>query len=179
MIRHKWKTGERVYLTALIPDDAEAITGWLNDSEITQYLSSHREIKSLELVREDVEKYIEGGGAFAIFDKTNDTMIGYCVLDGDNIKILIGEEEYRSKGCDAEAINFLLDFGFNMKNCSNICVSAYSHDARALACFEELGFAKRIVQRERLIRGKDKYDLIFFDMLAREYFEREKANAQL
>jgi RimJ/RimL family protein N-acetyltransferase len=176
-MRYKRMTGEKVYLTALISEDAETVTRWLNDPEVTQYLSEHREIKSLELVKEDMEEHIKTGAAFAVFDRDSDTMIGTCVLDGDGIMILMGEKEYWSKGCDTEAISFLLDFGFNLRNCGNISVSAYSHDTRSLALFEEIGFTKTVVQRERLIRGRDKYDLIFFDMLASEYFKREKTDA--
>jgi len=170
-------TGDLVYLTALIPEDAQAITGWLNDPEITQYLAEHREIKSLELVKEDVNKRIETGAAFAIFDVKTDTLIGYCVLDDDHLDILIGEKAYRAGGYGVEAMGLLMDFGYTYKNCGNILVSAYSHDARSIACFEAAGFKKTLVKRERLLRGREKYDLIYFDMLASEYFGRGKRNA--
>jgi RimJ/RimL family protein N-acetyltransferase len=172
-------SGGQIYLAALAPGDAGTITRWLNDPEITQYLDDHREIKSLERVREDVEKYIKTGAAFAIFDKETDIMTGYCVLNGDWIDILVGEKEYLSKNHGdhgAEALSLMLDFGFNLRNCACITVSAYSHNAEMLACFGKAGFKKTAVKRERLLRGREKYDEIYFDMLASEYFERSKTD---
>jgi len=133
----------------------------------------HREIKSLLTVRDEVAEMIKSDEAFAIFDKETDALIGYCQC-GDSLKFLLGEKDYWRKGYDIEALDFLLDFGFNIKNRNVIMVNAYSHDERALACYEQVGFKKTAIYRERLLRGKDKYDLIFLDMLATEYFQREK-----
>ena len=176
-MRYKRMDGEKVYLTALVQDDAETITRWFNNPDITQYLAIHREIKSLEMVKDLVDEYIKTGAAFAIFCKETDTHIGFIVLDDDNIEILIGEIEYRSKGHDTEAINFLLDYGFKLKNCNVIYIRAYSHNTMAVELYEKIGFKKAVVMRERLIRGRYKYDEIYFDMLASEYFRREQDNA--
>ena len=175
-MRYKRYIGEKVYLTGLLPDDAGAITKWVNDPEISEFLDSHRDVKSLDSVREDVEGYIKTGAAFAIFDAETDALIGYCVLDGGHMNLLIGEKAYWRKGYDAEAVRFVLEFGFNLKNCTSISACAYAHDTRMLAFFEEAGFHKTAVMRERLLRGRQAYDLVFFDMLAREYFERTKSN---
>ena len=176
-MRYKRLTGEKIYLSALIPDDAENITGWFNNQEITQYLSIHRQVKSLEIVKEDVTEYIKTGAAFAIFCKETDKIIGFIVLDDDSIEVLIGEMEYRSKGYDEEAIEFLLDYGFNLKNCGIIYITAYSHDKEALTLYEKMGFNKALVMREVLIHGRNKYDKIYFDMLASEYLRRGQSNA--
>ena len=176
-MRYKRMVGEKVYLTALIPDDAETITRWFNNPDVTQYLAIHNEIKSLETVKEDVERHIKTGAAFSIFCKETDIHIGFIVLDDENLEIFIGEIEYRSKGHDREAISFLLDYGFNLKNCNIIYIRGYSHDSASIVLYEEMGFKKALVMRERLIRGRDKYDEIYFDMLASEYFRKEQDNA--
>jgi len=176
-MRYKRMIGEKVYLTGLIQDDAKNITKWMNDPEITEFLDAHREVNSLNSVNEQVAEFIKTGTAFAIFDIKTEALIGYCVLDCGNINLLIGEKAYWHKGYDTEAVGFVLDFGFNLKNCNDISACAYSHDTRMLGFFEELGFTKTTVKRERLLRGRQKYDQIFFSMLAREYFERERQNA--
>jgi|GEM_PF-5293690 len=178
-MRHIKMTGETIYLTPLILDDAEVITGWYNNPEVTQYLSAHREVRSLETVKEEVEKRIKTGAAFAIFCKETDRLIGFIVLDGDYIEVLVGETEYRTDDFYMEAVNFLLDYGFNIKNCNILSVSAYSHDEAALALYEKLGLRKAVVKRERLLRGRNKYDEVYFDMLASEYFQRGKNDAEL
>ena len=61
-----------------------------------------------------------------------------------------------------------------------VTVSAFSHDTRALEAYEKAGFKKTCVYRQRLIRGRDKYDEIHMDMLAAEYWaaQREKESAE-
>ena len=176
-MRYKRMIGEKIYLTALILEDANVITEWFNTPEITQYLGIHREIKSLEIVKEDIEKYIKTGAAFAIFCKEMDALVGVIVLSEYGfIEIIISKVEYRLKGFDMEAVELLLDYGFNLKNCRVIRVSAYSHDTATLALYEKLGFKQSVVKRERLIFGRDKFDEIYFDMLASEYFKRRQDN---
>jgi len=164
-------TGEKVYLAALELNDAEIITKWYNDPDVTWYMDAHREVNSLQAIREMVDKMTKSNEAFAILDKSNDTLIGYCQCSGF-FDFLLGEKDYWHKGYDIEALGFLLDFGFNIRNHNIITVCAYSHDVRALECYKEAGFQKTNVYRERMLRGRHKYDLIFMDMLASEYFRR-------
>jgi len=173
MTRYARYTGEKVYLTALTLDDAEAITKWYNDPDVAYYMDEHREVKSLLTVREEVAEMTKSGAAFAIFDKENDILIGYSKC-GSSFEFLIGEKNYWHKGYDIEALGFLMDFDFNIRNRNIITVCAYSHDERALACYEEAGFKKVLTYRERMLRGREKFDLIFMDMLASEYFEMQR-----
>jgi len=165
--------GEKVYLTALELKDAETITKWFNDPEVTWYMDEHREMISLLTISEKVEKMTKSDEAFAIFDKSDDVLIGYCQCS-DFFDFLLGEKDYWHKGYDIEALGFLLDFGFNIRNHNIVTVCAYSHDERAILCYEKAGFKKTNVYRERMLRGREKYDLIFLDMLASEYFKGER-----
>jgi RimJ/RimL family protein N-acetyltransferase len=93
---------------------------------------------------------------------------------------LIGEKYFWHKNYDAEALEFLKEFCFNIRNENIVTVSAFSHDTRTLKVYEKAGFKKTCVYRQRLIRGRDKYDEIHMDMLASEYWaaqrERDGAN---
>jgi len=170
MERYKCYTGEKVYLTALALCDAEAITKWHNDPEVAQYGIDFREMKSLLTVRDEVNEMIKSGEAFAIFDKFTDKLIGYS----EGCEVLMGEKDYWYKGHDLEALEFLKDFCFNIRNENIVTVSAFSHDIRALNAYAKAGFKKTCVYRQRLIRGRDKYDEIHMDMLATEYWATQK-----
>jgi len=175
MERYKLYAGEKIYLTALAMCDTEAITKWYNDKEVAQYRADFREMKSLLTVQDESKEMINSGEAFAIFDKATDKIIGYSW----GCSILIGEKDYWHKNYDIEALEFLKDFCFNIRNENIVTVSAFSHDTRALEVYEKAGFKKTCVYRQRLIRGRDKYDEIHMDMLATEYWasqgEKERA----
>ncbi len=173
-----WKyTGEKIYLTAMIPEDAEIIVEWYNNPEITQYRGIHREVKTLQKVQKDVEEFIKTGGAFAVFSREAEKIIGFAVLDNDYLNILIGELDYSNDEIFAEVFGFLLEFAFVIKNLSLVLVSAYSHNTSALALYEENGFKKILVKRERLIFGRDKYDEIYFEITSEDYFKRGNPDA--
>jgi len=170
MVRHKRYVGEKVYLTALTMRDAEAIAKWHNDPEVAQYFIDFREMKSLLTVQDEVNEMIKSDEAFAIFDIVTDTIIG-CSWGAT---ILIGEKDYWHKGHDLEALEFIKDFCFNIRNWNIATVSAFSHDKRALAVYAEAGFKKTCVYRQRLIHGLNKYDEIHMDLLASEYWAAQK-----
>jgi len=170
MERYKRYIGEKVYLTALAPCDAEALTKWHNDPEVAQYSIDFREMKSLLTIRDEVNEVVKSGEAFAIFDKTNDKIIG-CSL---GCTVMMGEKDYWYTGHDLEALEFLKDFCFNVRNENIVTVSAFSHDTRTLESYTKSGFRKTCVYRQRLIRGRDKYDEIHMDMLATEYWASQR-----
>lgn len=170
MERYKRYIGEKVYLTALAMCDAEAVAKWHNNPEVAQYRIDFREMKSLLTVRDEVAEMIKSGEAFAVFDKATDKIIGYS----EGCSILMGEKDYWHNGYDVEALEFLKDFCFNIRNENIVTVSVFSHDARALETYAKAGFKRTCVYRQRLIRGRDKYDEIHMDMLATEYWVTQK-----
>jgi len=170
MERYRRYNGKKVYLTALAMCDAKAIAKWHNDPEVAQYCIDFREMKSLLTVQDEVAEMIKSGEAFAIFDKTTDRIIG-CSW---GCSILMGEKDYWHKGYDVEALEFLKEFCFNIRNWNIATVSAFSHDIRALEAYAEAGFKKTCVYRQRLIRGRNKYDEIHMDLLSTEYWATQK-----
>ena len=173
MERYKRYSGEKVYLTALAVSDAKSIAKWHNDPEVAQYRIDFREMKSLLTVQDEVKEMIKSDEAFAIFDKATDKIIGYS----EGCDIFIGEKDYWHKDYDVEALEFLKDFCFNIRNDNIITVSAFSNDIRALEIYAKAGFKKTCVYRQRLIRGLNKYDEIHMDMLASEYWATQNERA--
>ena len=170
-------TGDKVYLSPASADYANAFMKWANDGEVTQYAKDHRAVTSLPMVQENLEKMSKNELLFLIFDKATDALIGQCGFSYEDMKdrcagieLMIGEKDYWSKGYDNDALRLLLDHGFNVKKHNHIEAEAYSHNERALACYRQAGFKTEVVQREMLIRGDEKYDLIHMDILASEYF---------
>jgi len=168
MERYKHYDGDSIYLTALAMCDADTITKWHNDPEVAQYYADFREMKSLLTVQGEVKDMINSGKAFAVFDKSTDKLIGYS----EGCSIFFGEKEYWNYG--VETLEFLKGFCFNVRNENIVTVSAFSHNTCALDVYAKAGFKKTCVYRQRLIRGREKYDEIHMDMLATEHWAVQK-----
>ncbi|HHY71371.1 MAG TPA: GNAT family N-acetyltransferase, partial [Thermoanaerobacterales bacterium] len=113
---------------------------------------------------------------FAIVDlKTDESIgnIGFPKIDYINrtagLGIFIGNKEYWGKGYGVEAIELLLDFGFNILNLHNISLKVFSYNKPAIRCYKKVGFKEAGRLREAKQIAGQKYDDVFMDILATEY----------
>ena len=169
--------GERIYLSPRNVEDIEIFTQWMNDFYITDYTGRSHQVVSLQ----DEKEYLESGGdktTFAIIDEQKDEIIGTVGLHKiDNINrtatlgIFIGNRDYWSKGYGTEAIQLIIDFGFNYLNLKNIDLAVMEFNQRAVRCYQKCGF-KEIGRRRKckFINGKY-YDSILMDILAEDFKE--------
>ncbi len=169
--------GENIYLSPRNSEDVEIFTEWLNDFETTDYLDRSGTVMTLEAER----KYLEENSgnediAFVIVTLEDDKMIGTVCLEEINainrtatLGIFIGDKEYRNKGLGTEAIQLILDYGFNYLNLQNIRLNLMEFNERALKCYQKCGFKEYGRRRKcKFINGKF-YDSIHMDILAQEF----------
>ena len=164
--------GERIYLSPRNAEDVEQFTEWMNDFEVTDYIGRTAQMISLSWEKEYLEKNANPESTFVIVDLKDDVMIGTVSLEKINrvdskatLGIFIGRSEYRSKGYGAEAINLILDFGFNYMNLNS--------NERAKACYKKCGFKETGRERQgKFVNGKY-YDAIMMDILREEFKGRE------
>lgn len=170
--------GERIYLSPRNVEDVEIFTEWMNDFFITDYTGRSYSTITLQEEKAYLEKEQNNKSVFAIIDLQTDEIIGNVGLHEINninrtatLGIFIGNKNYWSKGYGTEAIQLILDFGFNYLNLNNIDLVLMEFNQRALKCYEKCGF-KEIGRRRKcnFINGKY-YDLILMDILAEEFTE--------
>jgi RimJ/RimL family protein N-acetyltransferase len=107
MAYFKKVVGKRIFLSPMNPDDAEIYAKWLNDLEISIYLTSAPNLYSLSKEKELLEKISREGYNFAIVDMEKEKTIGSCGLMNidmvnrmADLGIFIGDKEYWSKGLE-------------------------------------------------------------------------------
>lgn len=170
--------GERIYLSPRNVEDVEIFTEWMNDFFITDYTGRSYQTITLQEEKVYLEKEQNNKNVFAIIDVQTDEMIGNIGLHEINhinrtatLGIFIGNKNYWSKGYGTEAIQLILDFGFNYLNLNNIDLALMEFNQRALKCYEKCGF-KEIGRKRKcnFINGKY-YDAILMDILAEEFTE--------
>lgn len=170
--------GERLYLSPMNPEDAALYTKWLNDMEVTRWLGNARFMCTLAAERE----YLESGTKdnqhynFSIILRDGDRLLGSVGLKDVNpvyrtaaLGIFIGEAEDRSKGYGAEAIRLLLGFGFRWLGLHNIDLQVNSGNARAIACYEKVGFREYGRRREAIFTDGGRQDCVMMEVLTEEY----------
>ena len=85
------------------------------------------------------------------------------------VGLVIGDRAYWGKGYGFEAMQLLLDYGFNLLNLHNIMLGVFAFNQRALRLYQKLGFREIGRRRQaRMIAGQ-RHDVIFMDLLATEF----------
>jgi len=168
--------GVRIYLSPRNVEDVEIFAEWMNDFNITDYLGRSYQTITLQEEKAYLEKEQNNKNVFAIIDLETDEVIGNVGLHEINdinrtatLGIFIGNKNYWSKGYGTEAIQLILDFGFNYLNLNNIDLALMEFNQRALKCYEKCGF-KEIGRKRKcnFINGKY-YDSILMDILVEEF----------
>jgi RimJ/RimL family protein N-acetyltransferase len=91
--------------------------------------------------------------------------IDRCAMMG----IGIGEKNYWGKGYGQEALNLILDYGFNLLNLNNIMLGTFEFNQRSISAYKKVGFKEIGRRRQGMIIAGKKYDVIFMDLLAVEF----------
>jgi len=114
---------------------------------------------------------------YSIIDNGSNELIGNCgFTDIDHINqtsevgMFIGDKKYWNKGYGTEALGLLLDYAFKALNLHNISLRVYSFNERAIKTYEKIGFKITGKKREALLRGKERHDIIFMDILYDEFY---------
>jgi RimJ/RimL family protein N-acetyltransferase len=172
--------GNKCYLSPIDTNDVEKYVGWFNDLQIAENLTFYSKVINVENEKPFLEKLSKEHN-YSIIDKNTDELIGTCgfvELDNLNqtaeIAILIGDKNYWNKGYGSEALSLLLDYGFKSLNIHNIMLSVYSFNKRAIKLYEKVGFKIIGKRRDALKRGQETYDIIFMDILDKEFYETNK-----
>jgi RimJ/RimL family protein N-acetyltransferase len=171
--------GERVRLTALRPDDAQTMTHWYEDGEFGRLFDASAAfpktersiVKWLDEADRDQNSY-----ALAIRQLYGDDLIGYVDISGIQwthgtgwLAIGIGSPAHRGKGYGSEALSLALRFAFHELNLHRLQLTVFGYNQAAMRLYERLGFQREGVYREFLLRDGQRYDMLLYGLLVREW----------
>lgn len=78
-------------------------------------------------------------------------------------------EEYQGKGYGGEAINWVVDWGFQHAGLHRIAISTVSYNERAVKLYERLGFVLDGRKREKILFNRGWHDMVDMSMLEHEW----------
>ena len=176
--------GDRIKLGPVKREYIESYLKWLNDPEITQYLTIFRPLT--RMMEEDWIENLKNQNDTIIFGilipDENDTekLIGNCglhAIDWKNrvgeVGIMIGEKEYQSKGYGTEAVELLLDYGFKTVNLNRIQLRVYEFNSRAINSYNKIGFVEEGRMRQAMFANGEYHDMIFMSILQEEWLKEK------
>lgn len=169
--------GKKVELAALRRSDLEALAGWWDDADVTQFL----EMGARPTREKDIESFwrlaseSEDNVVFAIRAK-NGHVVGTCglyaiswVCRRAQFNILIGEKEAWNKGYGTEAARLVLDYAFTKLNLESVQLGVNAENQRAIASYIRAGFVAEGTRRRFIYRNGRYYDMAVFSVLRDEY----------
>lgn len=181
---HIFREGKRLYFVPLHGDEAEmeTVLRWFNDPEVTNFLqftspvNRIREKEWYERLYADNTQVVVG-----IRLKRSHRYIGNCGLHAiDSLHrkaeagIAIGEKDCWGKGYGTEAMELLLDYGFDTLNLHRIFLRVYDFNKRAMGSYKKIGFKQEGTYRDDIFKAGRYYDTHVLSVLEKEWRKRRK-----
>lgn len=176
--------GERTYLKPLDIDDLETFYKWFNNPELRRFLLLNYPITKQQ-EKEFIEELIKDKDSviLSIVVKNDDTLIGNIGLFKIDIVhrkaelgIALGDFENISKGYGTEAMELMIDYGFNVLNLHRIELIVHDFNTRAIQTYKKVGFIEEGRKREAIYSDGKYHDEIIMSILKNEHiFNMKKA----
>lgn len=80
--------------------------------------------------------------------------------------IMLGSEAARGRGLGTEAVRLTLAYAFDGLGLSNVMLTVYPHNARAIRAYEKAGFREFGRRRRSSVVGQDVVDLVYMEAVA-------------
>ncbi|NVM46210.1 MAG: GNAT family N-acetyltransferase [Candidatus Lokiarchaeota archaeon] len=177
--------GKRIKFAPLDRKHIDKFLKWFNDPEITQYLMMYKPLtRDWEEEWFNALKNREDTVHFSIVlldEDDPEKIIGNCAIHNINPKnracscgITIGEKEYQSKGYGAEAMEMLIEYGFNTLNMNRIELTVYDFNTRAYKTYQKVGFVEEGRKRQARYHNGKYYDEIIMAILKEDWEKRTR-----
>jgi Acetyltransferases, including N-acetylases of ribosomal proteins len=172
-------SGENIQLTALREGEEAVLEKWFNNIEflrnydmVPSVPQEKRGIDELmKYYRESNERYI-----MAVRLKKDGQLIGISGFDdiiwanGTAFMFIgIGESECQGRGFGREALQLLIDYGFNELNFHKIQLNVIEYNDKAVKLYEKAGFVREGIYREYIYRDGRRYHMYLYGMLKSEW----------
>jgi RimJ/RimL family protein N-acetyltransferase len=181
-MKNSFGTGNKIYLRPASISDAKGNWyKWLNDREITKYLTERFWPNTKELQIQFVKNNISARDRliFSICLKNNDKHVGQCALSYinwiqryANISIIIGEKKFRKGTIALESYNLLLQIAFERFNLLNVKSSLCNPIAEKYHNF--LGFKKVGIYKKLFFIDNKYFDFKLYILSRKDWLRKNK-----
>lgn len=178
--------GQKVYLSPLNAEDAPKFTEWVNDLEVAKYLLLASSNVNQEKERDVLNILSEKHAHFAIVYKETNNVIGICSLHNfeqlhqtAELGIFIGDKNYWNRSLGTEAMQLILDYGFNILNLHQVSLWVVEYNKRAIRAYQKVGFREAGKKSQAYLIAGKRHDLILMEILAADFTQSSLKNTIL
>jgi RimJ/RimL family protein N-acetyltransferase len=179
--------GERVRLRATERADIKKFYAWVNDPDVTRYLSLYLPMSIVDeenwfdamTKRDQSEKTL----VIEVRDDNDWKTIGNCGVFGidpvsrfGELGIMLGEKDEWNKGYGTEVMLLLVRHCFDTLNFNRVFLRVYAENLRAKRSYEKAGFVEEGRLREAVYKHGKYDDVIVMSILRSEWIARKKEN---
>lgn len=178
-------SGDRVAIGPIRRDLIPLYHAWVSNLETTQYLEINGAVITLDEEISWFEQRIRDPSirTLTMYELPSHRPIGVCELHkidyrnhNASLGIMIGEPDSRGKGLGTEAVELVLDYGFNALGLHNISLRTYEFNLAGLSTYHKAGFREIGRRRECRFHAGRYWDEIHMDILAPEFTKSRLAS---
>ena len=168
---------KKIYLCSVERENIEQLRNWRNMPELRKYFREYREISKDAQVKWYEEKVLGDKNQvnFEIHDNESGKLIGHCGLyyvkwinRTGEFGIYIGDNDFRGKGYGKEALETLINYGFNNLNLLKIWAEVFGNNS-AIHLYKKLGFKQEGILRKNVYKEGEHLDSILIGLLKEEW----------
>jgi RimJ/RimL family protein N-acetyltransferase len=160
--------GERISLSAFVPDDYAAMFCWANDIVAARLNGAFRPANLKDVVSQcEVAGKDPGQVMLAIRPRGQSKILGYihihnisAVHRSAEIGIRIGEESNRGKGYGTEAMSMALSYCWNHLNLERVSLVVFRRNERAIKVYKNLGFRREGIMKRMFFIDGERIDVV-------------------
>ncbi|GMA70072.1 acetyltransferase [Leuconostoc litchii] len=172
--------GEKVKLSHYHEGDGQKLANWQWDDEFVNPLSDDM---IHPYTAEDWENIFRRSSnsnenvEFTVRKTSDNALIGFVALfdlsiRNHNCELAIGfpKKEDRSQGYGSEAIQLILDYGFNNLNMHKIKLSVYSFNTIAIKSYQKNGFVKEGTLKNEVFYNGQWVDIDHYALFQKDWY---------
>ena len=171
--------GKLVNLRAREMTDADRMTRWINDREVTRFMGARYPWSAAAeeaFLRGTTSAPMAFGDVSFAIETKDGVHIGSCGLHRASpesrhaeLGIMIGEKAYWSKGYGTDAMLTFLRFAFDEMNLNRVDLTVNADNPRAIACYRKCGFVEEVRMRQARYSGGVYSDQFVMGVLREEF----------
>lgn len=179
-------TTERLLLRKLTPEGIEYIFQNYSEEEAKRQLgltTRNEFIKEREKSKGGYTTYDRSILQFKLILKETQEVIGSCGFHNwyfahckAELGYAISKEEHKKKGYMSEAVDEVIEYGFESMNLNRIEACVGPDNIASLSLMKKFGFVKEGYLRQHYMSDGDIYDSVIFALLKEEYRGKRKSN---
>jgi RimJ/RimL family protein N-acetyltransferase len=168
-------TGLKIRLTAMRKEDLPTYRQWNSVESFGRfYNSSPIREESEKNANNLIDDHSDRSFRFAIRPLDSEEFLGVCAIEEivwphrvGWLSIALGLD-FHGKGFGKEAMQLLVNYGFNELNLHRLTLTVFGYNERAIKLYESLGFKHEGTYREFLQRDGKRHDMHLYGLLSTE-----------